>query len=182
MPHRRERLEGRKVQKVIWKWAPGWEGFYQVSNEGNVRSVNRVVIGRSFRGRILKVTVTTGYPVVTLSKPDKKQQVYVHDLVCAAFLGPKPEVLEVCHNDGNPFNPRLENLRYDTRSANSQDRFRHNTVARLRGIKHPSAKLSVEEAETIRMMSGIISNRGQARMYGVSHTTISGVVRNKTYK
>lgn len=54
---------------------------------------------------------------------------YVHDMVLAAFVGPKPAGLEVCHWNGIRGDNRLDNLRYDTRKANAQDRERHKRAA-----------------------------------------------------
>ena len=123
--------------REIWKAVPGWDDFYEVSSRGNVRSKDRVVMKRGspgsgvsashYEGRQLKPFVTgKGYASVKLSKQGVRPvTMYVHDLVLTTFLGPRPVGLEACHNDGNPWNSVLENLRYDTRSANSRDSVKH---------------------------------------------------------
>lgn len=124
------------MAKVNWKPIPGWEEYYEVSNDGRVRSRNRrivvlnpsgVLAPRRFLGRDLKLFITgKGYPSVKLSKPGQRPAtVYVHEAVMTAFVGPRPLGLETCHSNGNPADNRLENLRYDTRSANAQDAIRH---------------------------------------------------------
>jgi len=112
-----------------WRDVPDWEGLYQVSSEGDVRSVDRIVKGRhgptQYMGRNLKPTFTTGYGNVTLvaTGTGRREQCYVHDLVLRAFVGSKPKGLEVCHGPKGPWFNTLDNLRYDTRAANAADRF-----------------------------------------------------------
>jgi hypothetical protein len=72
----------------------------------------------------------------------------VHRLVLEAFIGAAPAGLEACHNDGNPKNNVLSNLRWDTRRENAADRIAHGTAAI--GEKHPMAKLTKEQALEIR--------------------------------
>jgi hypothetical protein len=57
--------------------------------------------------------------------PDEGRNARIHTLVLEAFAGPRPEGMEGCHNDGNPTNNHIDNLRWDTRSANNQDTLRH---------------------------------------------------------
>lgn len=126
-----------------WKPIPGWESSYEVSNHGRVRSLDRTVIRSNgaplpLRGRVLRpATLKHGYQQVALSE-GTGASVEVHVLVAAAFIGPRPEGLEVCHNDGNPRNNHIDNLRYDTKSSNSHDTVRHGTHnnARKTECKH----------------------------------------------
>ena len=114
-----------------WRPIPGFEGLYEVSDQGQVKSLDRERPNKGggtarIKGRLLKaVTNKDGYKQVDLYKNGKRRMSCVHELVCLAFHGPKPEGMEVCHNDGNRANNRLENLRYDTRSANGYDRVKH---------------------------------------------------------
>lgn len=108
-----------------WLSVPGWEGFYEVSDLGRVRSVDREVVGKRglvrFRGRVLKPIISPrGYPRVVLSRPGTKRwHTDVHLLVMRAFVGPPPVGMEVLHKDGGvPGDVRLESLRYGTRSEN----------------------------------------------------------------
>ena len=117
-----------------WRSVIGWEGIYEVSSEGRVRSLDRVSTLRDGReifypGRYLKPGVNNGgHLYVRLNRPgDKNVHRYVHRLVMQSFAGDCPEEKEVCHNDGKPDNNRLENLRYDTRSENRLDTVRHGT-------------------------------------------------------
>ena len=98
-----------------WKDVPGYEGLYQVSSLGRVKSTGRIK-------KILKPWSLNGrYLSVSLSYPRQKKKHYlVHRLVAMAFYG-KEENLVACHNDGNPFNNKAENVRWDTSYGNMQD-------------------------------------------------------------
>ena len=111
-----------------WKPVPGWEGYYEVSNHGRVAGVGR----RDSRGhlrkrRILSLNRRTpsGHLRAALSRDGKTYTRLIHQLVAEAFIGPRPEGLEVCHNNGDPSDNRPENLRYDTRTANMRDAVKH---------------------------------------------------------
>ena len=117
-----------------WKPVNGYEGIYEVSSQGRVRSLDRTVTysdgrARLFKSKVLSATLNQrgGYPAVSLWKQGKHQVRTVHSLVAEAFIGPRPEGMDVCHNDGDPTNNHVENLRYGTRSDNILDKVRHGT-------------------------------------------------------
>jgi hypothetical protein len=132
-----------------WKDIPEYEGQYQASSKGRVRSIKRKVAHlkisglrhvQEYTGRVLKQGVLKSeYKIVVLSSPGKCWSVYVHRLVLLAFNGTRPEGLECCHNDGVRHHNDLHNLRYDTRSANALDKRKHNTFLDYRGEKGPGA-------------------------------------------
>ena len=116
-----------------WKPVKGYEGIYEVSNHGRVRSLDRVVTYsdgrvRRHKGKILSAPLSRdGYPAVNLHTQGRLKKRTVHSLVAEAFVGPRPEGMEVCHNDGSKTNNHVDNLRYGTRSENMLDRVRHGT-------------------------------------------------------
>ena len=117
-----------------WVPLPGYVGSYEVSDMGNVRSLDRSYIDTTGRHYFLKGAPLvardepkTGYRIVKLSKSGKQKTLRIHRLVMLAFSGQPPEGQEVCHNDGDPTNNELTNLRYGTRSANMYDRRLHGT-------------------------------------------------------
>ena len=116
-----------------WKPVYGYEGIYEVSSHGRVRSVDRTVTYsdgrvRRYKGKNLSATLSPGgYPCVSLYSQGKEKKRYVHSLVAEAFIGTRPKGMEVCHNDGDPANNHLDNLRYDTHSDNMLDSVRHGT-------------------------------------------------------
>lgn len=106
------------------RWRPvlGFEGLYEISDHGSLRSLPR----RNCRGQIRKWNRTrSGHATIDLWKDGKTQQRTAHRLVLEAFVGPRPEGLEGCHNDGDPQNNHLSNLRWDTPSSNRTDAVRH---------------------------------------------------------
>ena len=111
------------------RWLPvvGFEGFYEVSDLGRVRSLPR---WRVPQARILKpihFNNNRAYHCVTLCVHGREHRRQVHVLVALAFLGPKPEGMEVRHLDGNPHNCSAGNLTWGTRSENMRDMVRHGT-------------------------------------------------------
>lgn len=124
------------------RWLPiaGYEGLYEVSDLGRVRSLDRVTpfrnSQRTLRGKVLKPQQSgrasgVRYLGVFLSKDGIVRQQKVHRLVALAFMPEgNQDGMEVCHNDGDPYNNRLENLRWDTRSGNHNDKHRHGTDVR----------------------------------------------------
>lgn len=117
----------------VEQWLPvvGYDG-YEVSDLGSVRSVDRVVydcIGRArrLRGRVLRpgINPQTGRRVVNLRVDGHRRTHTVYALMLTAFVGPRPQGMEACHNDGNYQNDALSNLRWDTSSANTYDLVKH---------------------------------------------------------
>lgn len=116
-----------------WRPIPGYEGKYEVSNEGRVRSLDRIGHGtkpRRVKGRILSPGVSAkGYASVYLFNGgnDTGRSWQVHALVLTAFVSERPPGMWGLHNDGNPRNNRVGNLRWGTPSDNVQDSLRHGT-------------------------------------------------------
>lgn len=134
-------LKKRKVSFMseVWRFIPGFEGRYEVSSRGSVRSLDVIdAQGRKWPGRMFKgYTSELGYVFVALRKDGKPKSFSVHRLVALAFLGPateeKPYVL---HSDGNPGNNNLENLRWGSQKENIQDAIKHGT------FKNPMVNLT----------------------------------------
>lgn len=121
-----------------WRPIPGYEGAYEASDLGRIRSVRRTATDRggrtrTWKGRVLRLKLNAdGYPVAGLTRDNVTRSHLAHRLAALAFLGPCPPGQEVRHLDGNPANGALANLAYGTKSENAQDTLRHGT--------HPSAR------------------------------------------
>ncbi|MEU2013072.1 NUMOD4 motif-containing HNH endonuclease [Nocardia sp. NPDC019302] len=122
-----------QITGVTERWRPvvGWEGLYEVSDQGAVRSLERRVVFSDGRARIQpgrllgQHRTQSGHLTVRLSLNKSSELRKVHRLVLLAFVGPPPPGTECCHNDGDATNNRVENLRWDTRSANTLDKVAH---------------------------------------------------------
>jgi hypothetical protein len=117
----------------LWTSIPGYEGFYEVSSYGNVRSLTRFVPygrhkGMTYTGKDLKLFISGSYLSVKLARAGFTKTIYVHELVLLAFDGPRPELdgnCQIRHLDGKRLNNVLSNLKYGTAKENGADRKLH---------------------------------------------------------
>lgn len=171
------------MENEIWKDIPGYEGQYQASSLGRIRSLDRVLtlhrkngncINRLMKGRILRpgqfcksghVSVVLGHGAI--GSP-------VHQLVALTFIGPCPEGKEILHNNGIPYDNRVENLRYGTRRENILDVFYQGGKWR---------KLSLEDVEEIKfaLYCGF-RNVDLARQFGVSQSVICSIKHGRIFE
>ena len=160
------------------QWRPiiGYEGAYEVSSHGRVRSLKRLDrLNRWRGGRILKWRVDikgAGYVYIQLCLHGVAKKCNVHVLVLEAFQGPRPgPAYEACHQDGRRDNARLDNLRWDTAQGNARDKLLHGTDAR--GEKSGGAVLDNELVRWIRESQQ--SSLKLAPLLGVASSTIRAV-------
>jgi len=147
------RPEGRATLNLYaaapeqWRPVVGYEGRYQVSDHGRVRSLARTVPTRNGRTtrvhqRILSPAPnSSGYLRVWLYRDKVSEQKFVHQLVADAFLGPRPAGMEVRHRNGNKVDNRATNLEHGTRSDNMLDAVRHGTHRNTRKDACPRGHL-----------------------------------------
>ena len=120
----------------IWKDIVGFEGYFQVSNLGRVKSLDRVItnkmgVMRNFKGFVKKLTPDNqGYMVVTLSRDGKDTQWLVHRLVAEAFIPNKENLPFINHKDEVKDNNHVDNLewctcKYNNRYGTSPERTRN---------------------------------------------------------
>ena len=107
----------------IWKPIQDYEGYYEVSNFGNVRSVERYVSNHTgqvlLKSCILKQGKNyKGYPIVYLSKEGRSKTILVHRLVAKAFVINRNNKPQVNHIDGNKENNMVSNLEWVNNSEN----------------------------------------------------------------
>lgn len=112
------------MEQPIERWlpVPGYEGLYEVSDLGRVRSLRR----KGTYGRVLRPAVSRkGKRMVQLHRPDSAKTAYVHHLVLAAFVGSRPPGQVARHLDDNSADNTLSNLAYGTHGDNAQDKLRN---------------------------------------------------------
>lgn len=170
----------------IWKDIPGYEGRYQVSDQGRVRSLDQVVNGfhpsrlgpckHHRKGRILKPGRFTSSGHVSVVLGHGAHGSPVHQLVMLAFVGPCPEGMEICHNNGDASDNRLENLRYDTRSENMRDIARLETPNKRRVLTKELIYAIREDLASGATVTSL------AKKYNASVSSISALKRGKTFQ
>ena len=128
-----------------WNPVVGHEGRYEVSDLGQVRSIDRYdANGRLMRGKTLSPkTQSGGYLVVNLWHQNKGTMRYVHRLVLESFRGARDD-MQGCHNDGDQKNNHLDNLRWGTASDNAYDRVAHGTHAKTSRTHCPRGHRLIE--------------------------------------
>lgn len=158
-----------------WKPVNGFEGSYEISNRGVVKSVPRVVQRTTSvytrRGRLLKLGSIEGYPAAFLWKDGKQYARLVHRMVAEAFIRNPKNKPEVNHKDGNKRNNRKKNLEWSTTSGN-------HLHAYATGLR--KRKLTDDDVKDIRtrVQQGEVQSQ-LAREYSVSRATICSIVHNK---
>ncbi|QWY14814.1 HNH endonuclease [Staphylococcus phage SAP23] len=153
-----------------WKDIPGYEGIYQVSNLGNVKS---------FKGKekILKQYKNKDNRYIVTLRNNNNNKVYTtYYLVAISFIGEKPEGYEICHIDGNSENNELSNLKYDTCSENHLDVYRY-------GGKNNKGKLEIKDVLNIRKLydTGNKTVSEIAKLYNINKSSISRIVNRKNF-
>lgn len=173
---------------------PRFSELYEVSNRGQVRSLDRIVrqrnrwgeFDRLYRGKVLNPIITgTGYHQVGLYRNNRISCAYVHRLVLEAFAGPCPEGMEALHGPGGSLDNRWpENLRWGTHADNmGPDKKRDGTLPDVRNENHPQAKLSWDLAEEIRARCAAgESRRSVATSLGISCATVSRVINGIAWR
>lgn len=158
-----------------WRPIPGWEGLYEVSSFGRVRSVARTVQATNrtmhYKPKVLKQNIDSGgYAQVTLCDHAKRRTVGVHVLVATAFLGDRPQGADICHNDGRATHNHPHNLRWGSRSENCKDKKKHGTHNFMTGFtpRDRSTLRDKAKAENMHYTSG---NCGSSYVMGTAEDT-----------
>lgn len=173
----------------IWKDIPGYEGYYQVSNLGRVKSLERIINvecdnKKSFQKKIKETILKTaptkaGYLFVYLQKDTIKTKFYVARLVLLTFKGPPGKGEEACHypiNDKS--NNRLDNLIWGSRKLNQSHRKEQGTYHS--GEINSNAKLTNKQAKEILLSKEPTKNL--KKKYNVTDVTINKIRRRVSYK
>lgn len=172
----------------IWKAVNGYEGLYEVSNKGRVKTLKKPCILKKrqffFPEKVMKQHPNKwGYPMVSMSKDGIAGGFSVHRLVAIAFIDNPENKPQVNHIDGNKLNNYVSNLEWATRKENmrhSWDIGLRTAYKRPQGEGSTRAKLTNDQAREIRASD--LSHRKLAKVYGVNHSTIADIKKGIRYK
>jgi hypothetical protein len=171
----------------IWKDVLGFEGYYQISNKGRIKSLERCVKGKNKSYLTLKSRLYEGYVCkkgyirMTLSKNHKMIRKYVHNLVADAFIPNIHNKPQINHRDGNKKNNIVDNLEWCTCIENISHAKENNLLNPLYGEYHGCAKLLNKDICLIRKELRTKTSRSLSKKYNVSESVISQIKQNTTY-
>lgn len=173
---------------IIWKDVVGYEGYYEVSNTGLVRSVDRCVNSRwgspkKLKGKLMKpYTNRYGYKMIVLTRLGKKRHQSIHQLVGKAFIE-NPESLEtINHKDGNKLNNFVDNLEWSSFCDNHKHAISIGLID-SKGERNPKSKLTkteVAEILYIHKTEGVLQ-KDLAKMFCVHVSTIQRILSGKSW-
>lgn len=177
----------------LWKPIPGYEGFYEASTHGRIRSVDRIrkfkcrygyMVNRPYKGRVLVQSFDgkKNYLQINLSKDGKSKMELVHRLIATTFLDNPYNLPEVNHIDENKTNNSVSNLEWCNRIYNSNYGSKKDST---RGSKNPMSKIS--EQVVLEIKQSYIPNdkeygiTGLARRYNLSQTHVCAIIKGRRW-
>ena|SRR3990167_3104124 len=169
------------VTSEQWRPVVGYEGRYEVSDHGRVRSVwfrNKQTDRRRSIPLIRRLSADDlGYKRVSLCQALHSRTRLVHQLVLEAFVGPVPTKYEAAHLDGNPSNNSLGNLRWVSRSENQLQRHWHGGWSNWR-CAHPRRYFNDRHLENLQILRAMgASVRSLTNLYDCSMRTIYRAIK-----
>ena len=178
------------MEKEIWKDIKGFEGTYQVSNFGNIKSLRRTVKRSSQTGDYLQkevilkpATNAKGYYHVALRKDGDSKTFRIHRLVAESFISNPTGHPQVNHKDGNKTNNHVNNLEWTDNSGNLKHAYKLGLRTSL-GVNNGNCKLNPEFVKQIRSLYATkkYEQKDLAKMFNCTSGAISAIVIKRTWK
>ena len=161
-----------KSAKILWKEIEGYEGYYEVSQTGNVRSITRAIpsptCGRTLKSKIIKPRINNwGYEQVRLSKDGVIRSKLVHRLVAVAFIPSLPNKLFVNHKNGIKTCNDFNNLEWVNHAENMQHAYDKGLIKKATPV--------------INILTGEVfeSTKLAARRYNINPNTLRGYLNGQ---
>lgn len=162
--------------KERWKPVVGFEGLYEVSDQGRVRNRH----GKVLKPRWLTNTSGNRYARYSLCHDGVIKDAYVHALVLEAFVGPRPKDFEGAHLDGDSTRNVLGNLEWKSAQGNADDRVRHGTTTR--GERNPMAQLCERDVLEIRAQAAAgVPRRDIAARLGTRTYNVTRIIERQRW-
>lgn len=149
------------MNKEIWKDIEGYEGLYQISNYGNIVSLN---YNHTKKRKELICEINNGYCKIGLCKNNKTKRYMVHRLVAKAFIDNPYNKNQVNHIDGNKQNNRVDNLEWVTPKENTEHSIK-NSLRKMKKIK----MINKNNNEIIYVFENIIELRQKIKLNRYEH-------------
>ena len=174
----------------IWKDITGYEKYYQVSDLGRVRSLDRMINApqgkRMSSGIMLApvINIRSGYYYTALHKEGRLKMAKTHRLVAIEFISNPENKPYINHKDGNKSNNNISNLEWVTFSENMKHAFKIGLIKPhgVKGEKNPAHKVTEKQVREIkRLLAQNKKGRSIAQIYKVSESIISAIKRGKTW-
>jgi hypothetical protein len=177
------------ISKEVWKDIKGFEGLYQVSNLGNVKSLERIYYSGEYYNikKLCKTIILKGgkdrygYIYVKFNKNKSRKNFYIHRLVIEHFLRKIPKGLTVNHIDGNKLNNAHSNLEICTSKENRAHAIKLGLV-NVVGEKNPRAKLTTEDVLLIRSLKDKKTVRELQSMFTIGEDQIRRILKRQAWK
>lgn len=183
--------DGEWPEGEVWRPCFGYEGFYEVSDLGRVRSLFTNRHSRPIRRTVPKIikqyTNRLGYKTVSfvthgIDGKSRKSTQNVHTLVIVAFCGERPNGFVCGHRDGNPSNNNISNLQWITYVENERDKRAHGRA--LDGSRNHQSKL--DESAVVEMRRLYESRKETApnlsKQYGISRATTYKILKRSAWR
>jgi hypothetical protein len=174
---------GSSTKVERWEPIPGYEGLYEVSTNGRVRSYHNFGWQKRKNPVILKPHISVyGYPQISLCKDKAVRNVNIHRIVAMVFLPTPPySNMQIDHINGIKTDNRVSNLEWVTP--------RENTMRSLAlglkptGERHGMSKLTERDVLDMRFLykQGGYTHRGLGKMFGVSHCVVGRILRGESW-
>lgn len=173
----------------VWKPIKDYEGIYEISNLGRLKSLSRTIRmnngkQRNLKTKILKPISLGNYQGFQLTNDSGSKKFYTHRLVCAAFIGePEGDCITVNHKDGDKYNNVLSNLEWTSYSDNLKHSY-ETGLNKNTGERSHYSKFSEEVVEEVRRMysTGNFKQSELSDIYGISRMQIHRIVKFKSRK
>ncbi len=183
-------MENYNMENEVWKPVKGYEGYYEVSSHGRVRTIDRVIdksdgTTQRRRGKISALgTDKNGYHTLSLWKEGKAEFFRVARLVAIAFIENPENKPTVNHINGIKDDDKVSNLEWSTYSENMQHAYDTRLNINPKGEEHHLVKLTDLDVVEIRRLyeSGELNQMKLAEKYNVRQPTISRIIHRKRWK
>lgn len=161
-----------------WKSIPGFEGYYEVSNIGNVCRVKPYNSVKSY-ARLRQAAHWDGRKFVSLSGGGRRKTYKIHKIIVDAFWGGTPAGMTVNHKNNDYTKNWLSNLEFMTPLENWRDAYDKGLIPR--GERHGNAKVTQQQACEILSLMGKLSLRYVSERYGISTTAVSYIWQRRNW-